>query len=80
MTGARLQIRRGEFPEFCRYLRSLHPPQARGRVHRVRSPTSGRAFEACAADLGNGGVVGKQRVDLDGQAAVDQLNGGAGLI
>ena len=29
MTGARLQIRRGEFPEFCRYLCSLHPPQAR---------------------------------------------------
>jgi hypothetical protein len=29
MTGARLQIRRGEFPEFRRYLRSLHPPQAR---------------------------------------------------
>jgi hypothetical protein len=29
VTGARLQIRRGEFPESCRYLRSLHPPQVR---------------------------------------------------
>jgi hypothetical protein len=29
MTGARSQIRRGEFQQFCRYVRSLHPPQAR---------------------------------------------------
>ena len=27
MTGARLQIRRGEFQQFCRYVPSLHPPQ-----------------------------------------------------